>query len=102
MARSGSTKICGLSYTEIWISEAQERMVMSVPQKSLERLKQVCASEGVEASVIGQFVPTGMLRLMYKDKEVGILSMHFLARWPSADRPQRGLQTASNHSRCAG
>ncbi len=71
-------KYAGLSYTEIWISEAQERMVMSVPQKSLERLKQVCASEGVEASVIGQFVPTGTLRLMYKDKEVGILSMHFL------------------------
>ncbi|MFO1063830.1 MAG: phosphoribosylformylglycinamidine synthase subunit PurL [Pirellulales bacterium] len=68
----------GLSYTEIWISEAQERMVMSVPQASLERLKAVCAAEGVEASVIGQFVPTGNLRLMYEGKEVGVLSMHFL------------------------
>jgi phosphoribosylformylglycinamidine synthase len=71
-------KYAGLSYTEIWISEAQERMVMSVPPESLERLKEVCASEGVEASVIGQFVPTGNLRLTYEGREVGVLSMHFL------------------------
>ncbi|MGN6547277.1 MAG: phosphoribosylformylglycinamidine synthase subunit PurL [Aureliella sp.] len=71
-------KYAGLSYTEIWISEAQERMVMSVPPESLERLKEVCASEGVEASVIGQFVPTGDLRLTYEGREVGVLSMHFL------------------------
>jgi phosphoribosylformylglycinamidine synthase subunit PurSL len=68
----------GLSYTEIWISEAQERMVMAVPPESLERLKEVCGREGVEASVIGQFVPTGNLRLMYAGREVGVLSMHFL------------------------
>lgn len=71
-------KYAGLSYTEIWISEAQERMVMAVPPESLERLKEVCNSEGVEASVIGRFVPTGQLRLMYEDHEVGILSMQFL------------------------
>ncbi|MCC6512198.1 MAG: phosphoribosylformylglycinamidine synthase subunit PurL [Pirellulaceae bacterium] len=71
-------KYAGLSYTEIWISEAQERMVMSVPPESLDRLKAVCNSEGVEASVIGQFVPTGNLRLMYNGEEVGLLSMHFL------------------------
>ncbi len=68
----------GLSYTEIWISEAQERMVLSVPAAKLDRLKAVCASEGVEASVIGQFVPTGNLRLMYRGQEVGVLSMEFL------------------------
>jgi phosphoribosylformylglycinamidine synthase subunit PurSL len=71
-------KYDGLSYTEIWISEAQERMVMSVPPANLDRLKALCASEGVEASVIGQFVPTGNLRLMYDGQEVGVLSMEFL------------------------
>lgn len=71
-------KYAGLSYTEIWISEAQERMVMSVPPESLARLQHLCASEGVEASVIGQFVATGDLRLMYEGREVGSLSMHFL------------------------
>ncbi len=71
-------KYDGLSYTEIWISEAQERMVMAVPPEKLERLQAVCASEGVEASVIGKFVSTGNLRLLYGDQEVGLLSMHFL------------------------
>ncbi len=51
-------KYDGLSYTEIWISEAQERMVLAVPPDTLNRLQQLCQSEGVEATVIGQFVPT--------------------------------------------
>lgn len=68
----------GLSYTEIWISEAQERMIFAVPPDKLERLQQLCATEGVEATVIGQFVSSGMLRLMYAGNEVGLLSMAFL------------------------
>ncbi|MCA9128485.1 MAG: phosphoribosylformylglycinamidine synthase subunit PurL [Planctomycetales bacterium] len=68
----------GLSYTEIWISEAQERMVFAVPPANLERMKALCAAEGVEASVIGQFVPTGLLRLLYDGQEVGCVSMEFL------------------------
>jgi len=71
-------KYDGLSYTEIWISEAQERMVFAVPPAKLERMKAICAAEGVEASVIGQFVATGMLRLMYAGQEVGSVSMEFL------------------------
>lgn len=68
----------GLNYTEIWISEAQERMVFAVPPAKLERMKAVCAAEGVEACVIGQFVSTGQLRLMYDGQQVGIVSMEFL------------------------
>jgi phosphoribosylformylglycinamidine synthase len=68
----------GLSYTEIWISEAQERMVLSVPPENWEPFEQLCKSEGVEATVIGQFVPTGRLRLKYADQEVADLSMKFL------------------------
>jgi phosphoribosylformylglycinamidine synthase len=68
----------GLSYTEIWISEAQERMVLAVPPDKWERFQSLCAGEGVEASVIGKFEPTGLLRLMYQEHEVGSISMKFL------------------------
>lgn len=68
----------GLSYTEIWISEAQERMVFAVPPDKLARMQEVCEAEGVEAVVIGQFVPTGQLRLMYDGQQVGLVSMEFL------------------------
>ncbi len=68
----------GLSYTEIWISEAQERMVLSVPPDKWDALHDLCRSEGVEATVIGQFVPTGRLVLKYNDQQVADLSMQFL------------------------
>ena len=68
----------GLSYTEIWISEAQERMVLAVPPEHWERLQTLCADEGVEATIIGKFVETGRLKLTYQDQVVGDLSMEFL------------------------
>lgn len=68
----------GLTYTEIWISEAQERMVLSVPQDSWEELRDLCESEGVEAAVIGRFTPTGRLLLTYHGETVGDVSMKFL------------------------
>src|SRR5690606_21849410 len=68
----------GLTYTEIWISEAQERMVLSVPPEHWDRFHALCASEGVEATILGKFTPTGRLQLKYRDVEVGNLDMHFL------------------------
>ncbi len=68
----------GLSYTEIWISEAQERMVLAVPPDHWEELSALCASEGVEATVIGRFVPSGRLVLKYQDQQVADLDMEFL------------------------
>ena len=71
-------KYAGLTYTEIWISEAQERMVLAVPPESWPRLEALCRSEGVEATVIGEFVATGRLELFYGDSQVADLSMKFL------------------------
>lgn len=71
-------KYTGLSYTEIWISEAQERMVLAVPEATKDAFVQLCASEGVEASVIGKFTDTKELVLKYEDTEVGRVTMAFL------------------------
>lgn len=71
-------KYAGLSYTEIWISEAQERMVFAVPPEKWGAFSELCASESVEATAIGRFVPTGNLTLHYEDHQVGELSMEFL------------------------
>jgi phosphoribosylformylglycinamidine synthase len=68
----------GLSYTEIWISEAQERMVLSVPPAKWDEFAALCKAEGVEATIIGRFVPTGRLKLKYHEHEVADLSMKFL------------------------
>ncbi|MFM9116677.1 MAG: AIR synthase-related protein, partial [Planctomycetota bacterium] len=71
-------KYDGLSYTEIWISEAQERMVLAVSPEQWTEFHSLCKSEGVEATIIGQFVPTGRVLLKYRDQIVGDLSMQFL------------------------
>ena len=72
-------KYDGLSYTEIWISEAQERMVLAVPQENILKLQTICAEEHVELSVLGTFgTPDRELVLHYQGTEVGRLPMAFL------------------------
>jgi phosphoribosylformylglycinamidine synthase len=71
-------KYAGLSYTEIWISEAQERMVLAVPPDNWREFHALCAAEGVEATIIGRFTDTRRLVLKYQDQLVGELSMSFL------------------------
>ncbi len=71
-------KYQGLSYTEIWISEAQERMILAVPPDLWPRLESLCAGEDVEATVIGSFEATGKLRLRYQGEQVADLDMGFL------------------------
>jgi len=75
-------KYQGLTYTEIWISEAQERMVLAVPAKHVDTLRQLCQAEDVEMCDLGQFGAGGknnpQLILTYQDTHVGQLSMHFL------------------------
>jgi phosphoribosylformylglycinamidine synthase len=71
-------KYAGLSYTEIWISESQERMVLAVPPEHWPALEALCRSEDVEAAVLGEFEATGRLRLTYEGHLVGDLDMHFL------------------------
>jgi len=68
----------GLSYTEIWISEAQERMIISVPPRKVEEALELFASEDVEAVVIGRFTRDKRLRLFYEGNLVSDLDMRFL------------------------
>jgi phosphoribosylformylglycinamidine (FGAM) synthase-like enzyme len=72
-------KYAGLRYDEIWISEAQERMVVAVPPQHVEELLAMARQEDVEATVIGTFGTEGReLILKYAGPEVGRLSMDFL------------------------
>lgn len=77
-------KYAGLSYTEIWISESQERMLLAVPPEHIDRLRELFAGEGVDATVIGEFTADRRLRLFYHGSPVADLSMEFLHK----GRPQ--------------
>lgn len=72
-------KYAGLSYTEIWISEAQERMILAVPPQNLPALKRICDEEGVELADLGEFgTPDAQLILSFHGNEVARLPMEFL------------------------
>src|SRR4029079_13115599 len=72
-------KYAGLRYDEIWISEAQERMALSVPSEKMDELLRLAAAEDVEATVIGTFgTPNDELVLNYRGNEVARMAMAFL------------------------
>jgi len=71
-------KYKGLSYSEIWISEAQERMVIAVSPEKIDKTIAIFASENVEATVIGKFTGDKRLRLFYDGNKVGDIEMKFL------------------------
>lgn len=71
-------KYAGLSYAEIWISEAQERMVLAVPPENIDVLLKLFSNEDVEAAVIGEFTDTKRLQLEYQNAMVCDLDMVFL------------------------
>ncbi len=71
-------KYQGLTYSEIWISEAQERMVLAVPPEKRNSILRVFRSENVEATFIGRFTGDKRLRLYYRKNLVADLDMGFL------------------------
>jgi len=68
----------GLSYTEIWISEAQERMVLAVPPEKAAELEELFSSEDVDATCIGDYTDTKRLVLKYEGHQVCDIEMEFL------------------------
>jgi phosphoribosylformylglycinamidine synthase len=71
-------KYPGLRPWEIWLSEAQERMVLAVAPGHWPRLQEICAGLNIEAVCIGAFEADTHLRLFYGTQQVADLDMHFL------------------------
>jgi phosphoribosylformylglycinamidine synthase II len=80
-------KYAGLQPWEIWLSEAQERMVLAVPPANLATLLALCSSEDVEATVIGQFTDDQRLTVTHGGRTVVDLAMAFMHK----GIPQRTL-----------
>src|SRR6266852_6365802 len=81
-------KYQGLAPWEIWLSEAQERMVLAVPHEHLAELLAICATEEVEASILGTFTNDHRLRVTYNGQPVADIDMEFL----HAGRPEKILE----------
>jgi phosphoribosylformylglycinamidine synthase len=71
-------KYCGLSPWEIWISEAQERMVFAISSENKDKIIEIFKKEDVEATVVGEFTNNKRLVISYNGNIVANLDMEFL------------------------
>lgn len=81
-------KYPGLAAWEIWLSEAQERMVLAVAPSNCAALKKLCAQHGVEYTDLGEFTGDGQLTVRFNGEPVLSLDTHFL----HSGRPQRQMR----------
>jgi phosphoribosylformylglycinamidine synthase II len=71
-------KYQGLAPWEIYVSESQERMLLSVPEKNLEKALEIFETEDVKATPIGRFTTDGILKVTYMGHTVAELDIDFV------------------------
>ena len=74
---------------QIWISESQERMTLSVPKKKWEVFRKLMENHGVEAVVIGEFTDSGRCVVKYEGKTIVDIDLEFLHN----GLPKRSLES---------
>ncbi len=79
-------KYPGMAPWEIYVSESQERMLLSVREKNLEKVFEIFESEGVEATLIGEFTEGNAVTVDYRGYTVANLGLDFLFGPPKARR----------------
>jgi phosphoribosylformylglycinamidine synthase len=83
-------KYPGLSPWEIWLSEAQERMVLAVAPENMEALAALCAADDLELCDLGSFTGNGHIVVRRCGTKVLDLDCGFLHH----GMPQRRLKAA--------
>ncbi len=80
-------KYPGLEPWEVWLSEAQERMVISVPSRNVSAIINRCNRVGVGVADIGSFTGDGILTVRSSGEPVAEIDTVFL----HDGRPQRRM-----------
>lgn len=75
-------KYRGLTPWEIYVSESQERMLLSVREKNLQKALEIFNDENVKATPIGRFTTDGMLKVTFNGHTVAELDIDFIFKPP--------------------
>jgi len=102
-------KYQGLAPWEIWLSEAQERMVLAVNPVNLDKFMDICRKYNVEATILGSFDGTNQLTVNCGKQNVAKLDYKFLkhglpqrvmkANWEKPHFKEREIQPPKNWAR---
>jgi phosphoribosylformylglycinamidine synthase II len=82
-------KYAGLAPWEIYVSESQERMLITVPPENLKKVQEIFAKEDVEATAIGELTSEKRLMLRFEGVTVSDIDMQFLFQ------PLKSVKTAA-------
>lgn len=74
------TKYAGMSDDEIFISESQDRMTVSVHPSKIPEFMELAARRGAEASVIGSYNSSGRFRVVNGERQAVDLDIDFIER----------------------
>ncbi len=76
-------KYAGLAPWEIYVSESQERMLLTVPSNNLKKVLEAFDNENVEAVAIGKLTEERALRIDYQGVTVADIAISFLFQPPT-------------------
>jgi phosphoribosylformylglycinamidine synthase subunit PurL len=82
----------GLSPWEIWVSESQERMMMSVDPNNVDKVLEIFEFWDVPATVVGRVDDSKSIKALYRGKEILNLELDFLIAGVCYDRPYKFVQ----------
>jgi phosphoribosylformylglycinamidine synthase len=68
----------GLDQWEIWVSESQERMTVSVHPDDCDRFLELSKKHAVESTVIGRYTDSGKLHISYNGKTCAYVDLDLL------------------------
>src|SRR5881296_4580526 len=77
----------GLAPWEIWVSESQERMMLSVLPENVDRVLRIFDLYDVPATVIGRVIPEKVCRVRYQGTVVLEMDLPFYTGGPEYSRP---------------
>jgi phosphoribosylformylglycinamidine synthase len=73
-------KYDGLDPWEIWVSESQERMTVSVHPSDIDKFLALSKKHEVESSVIGRYTDSGKLHITFNGDTCAFIDLDFLAK----------------------
>jgi phosphoribosylformylglycinamidine synthase II len=74
----------GLAPWEIYVSESQERMLLTLPPENLDRVLRIFEGEDAEATAIGKLTKDRVLKLSYRQETVAKADIDFLFAPPKS------------------
>ncbi len=74
---------------EIWVSESQERMLLAIEEKDIEKIREICEKWDIEMSVIGQSVEGSYLDIYWYGEHIVHLPLEFVTAGVEYERPYK-------------